>query len=188
MRIVAGNMRGLKLAGGDDRTIRPTADRTREGLFNVLAHNSRFQSVHGPCPTGCKVLDMFAGSGALGLEALSRGAEHVTFVEKAETSLTVLKQNIARARATDSTRIVRRDALKPGRPPTAHDLVLMDPPYGQGMAATALGAARDDGWLATGAFVIVETDGADPFEWPEGFTAIDQRKHGRATLHFGQAD
>ena len=189
MRIIAGTMRGLKLEGGDDRTIRPTADRTREGLFNVLAHNSRFQTGRGgPCPAGCTVLDLFAGSGALGLEALSRGAERVTFIEKAETSLTVLKQNIARARAADSTRIVRRDALKPGRPPVAHDLILMDPPYGQDLAATALGAARDDGWLTAAAFVVVETDGTDPFAWPEGFTAIDRRKHGRATLHFGQAD
>ncbi|MDF1735824.1 MAG: 16S rRNA (guanine(966)-N(2))-methyltransferase RsmD [Minwuia sp.] len=188
MRIVAGTMRGLKLEGGEDRSIRPTADRTREGLFNVLAHNSHFRTDRGACPNGSTVLDLFAGSGALGLEALSRGAAQVTFVEKAETSLKVLRQNIARARADNTTRIIRRDALKPGRPPVAHDLVLMDPPYGQDMAATALSAARDDGWLAAGAFVIVETDGADPFGWPEGFTAIDQRKHGRATLHFGQAD
>jgi len=188
MRIVAGNMRGLKLEGGDDDSIRPTADRTREGLFNVLAHNSRFQTGNGPCPTGRTVLDLFAGSGALGLEALSRGAVRITFVEKAETSLRVLNRNIAKARAGDRTRVIRRDALKPGRAPTAHDLVLLDPPYGSDLAGPALLTARDGGWLSPGAFVIVETDGADTFAWPEGFTGIDHRKHGRAALHFGQAD
>lgn len=187
MRIVAGSMRGLKLEGGDDRTIRPTADRTREGLFNVLAHNGEFRSDHGPCPAGLAVLDLFAGSGALGLEALSRGAASVSFIEKAESSLKVLQHNLGKARAADRTRIIRRDALKPGRAPLAHDLVLMDPPYGQDLAAPALLAVARDGWLAAGAVIVVETDGTDPFDWPEGFTALDRRKHGRATLHFGQA-
>lgn len=180
MRIIAGEWRGRRLVAPKGGETRPTADRTRETLFSMLA--SRLGDF-----AELQVADLFAGSGALGLEALSRGAASVSFIEKAESSLKVLQHNLGKARAADRTRIIRRDALKPGRATLAHDLVLMDPPYGQDLAAPALLAVARDGWLAAGAVIVVETDGTDPFDWPEGFTVLDRRKHGRATLHFGQA-
>ncbi|MDF1722065.1 MAG: 16S rRNA (guanine(966)-N(2))-methyltransferase RsmD [Minwuia sp.] len=188
MRIVAGRMRGLKLDGGNDTTIRPTADRTREGLFNLLAHNEMFRGPHGAAPQGCIVLDIFAGTGALGLEALSRGAAAVTFIEQADASLRILNRNIAKARAADDVRVIRADATRPRRAPRIHDLVLLDPPYGQGMAAPALLGFLDAGWFAPDALVVVETDGKDGFTWPDGFSALDTRSYGRARLDIGRRD
>ncbi len=188
MRIVAGRMRGLKLEGGGDNAIRPTADRTREGLFNLLAHNDLFRGPNGAAPQGCAVLDIFAGTGALGLEALSRGAARVTFIEQADTSLRILNRNIAKARADDDVRVIRADATKPRRAPATHDLVLLDPPYGHDLAGPTLLTFRNNGWIAPGALVVVEADAKDSFTWPQGFSALDTRKYGRAALSFGRMD
>ncbi|WP_417513195.1 16S rRNA (guanine(966)-N(2))-methyltransferase RsmD [Minwuia sp.] len=184
MRIVGGKSRGLKLAGFDVKGIRPTTDRIREALFNILAHDADLRSDAGPFPAGARVLDVFAGTGAMGLEALSRGAAHVAFIENGPEVLKLLDANIERSRAVAATEIVRRDATTPGRARRAFDLVLMDPPYGQGLHATALRALDEGGWLADSALTIVETDRRDAFDLPAGFEQTGQRDYGRTRLAF----
>ncbi|MEC9347171.1 MAG: 16S rRNA (guanine(966)-N(2))-methyltransferase RsmD [Pseudomonadota bacterium] len=186
MRIVAGRMRGLVLKAGEGRDIRPTSDRARESLFNLLAHGAEWQDQRTTTPAGMAVLDVFAGTGALGLEALSRGATEVGFIENDPAAQAVLRANLLRARAEIECRIHRTDALKPGRAPRSHDLVLLDPPYRQGMGAPALAALARNGWIAPGAIVVVETDAAEDFAWPDGFDARDDRKYGRARLRFAR--
>lgn len=175
MRIIAGTMRGLKLAGvgaGDDAAhLRPTGDRVREALFNVLT-----QGRHGNLVAGARVLDLFAGTGALGIEALSRGADTVCFVENGAKALALLSRNIKLARS-DAARIVKQDATRltaaPGAP---FDLVFMDPPYGKAFGQQALAAAMSGGWLAPGAVVVWEENA--PQHAPRGFTRLDSRRYG----------
>jgi 16S rRNA (guanine966-N2)-methyltransferase len=176
MRIVGGSLRGLQLAdpGAGDPVahLRPTLDRVREALFNILAHGPDGDQVRG-----ARVLDLFAGTGALGLEALSRGATHVTFVEDGVAGRALIRANIERARAMGTTRLYRRDAtdlgLHRGAP---FDLVFLDPPWGLGLGERALASARAGGWLAPGATVVWEE--AAPQPPPPGFVARDQRRWG----------
>lgn len=182
MRIVGGKWRGTALAAvgrGDAAAhLRPTADRVRESLFNILT-----QGRHGNRVAGARVLDLFAGTGALGLEALSRGAASATFVENGRTALALLERNIALCRATEAARVLRRDATRPGEG-AAHDLVFLDPPYGKGLGETALEAARAGGWLSPGALVVWE-EGAAP-ALPGWLTLIDTRRYGAANLTFAE--
>ena len=180
MRIVGGQFRGRKLAdvgAGDARAhLRPTPDRVREALFNMLA-SGRF----GPVLEGARVLDLFAGTGALGLEALSRGAAHVTFVEDGAAGRALIRENIDTLQAMGVTRLFRRDATRLGENRGApFSLVFLDPPYGQGLGERALGAARAGGWLAPDALLVWED--AAPQTPPQGFTLEDQRKYGIAHL------
>lgn len=175
MRIIGGEWRGLRLAElgkGDMRAhLRPTPDRVRESLFNVLAGRG--------LPEGARVLDLFAGTGALGLEALSRGAVHATFVESGRAGQKLIAENIAKARCADRTHVLARDAtrLPPGGPV---DLVFLDPPYGKGLGPRALAALRDGGWLADAALVVWEE--STPQEAPEGYDLIDRRRYGDTHL------
>lgn len=181
MRIVGGAWRGMALAGvgkGDAAAhLRPTADRVRESLFNILASRG--------LPEGAAVLDLFAGTGALGLEALSRGAERAVFVENGRTALGLLAANIAKTGAGDRARVITRDATRPGPADSAADLVFLDPPYGKNLGQKALTAARAGGWIAPGALVIWE-EGA-PMTPPEGFREIDTRRYGAAHIAFLEA-
>lgn len=187
MRIVGGSLRGLKLAGFDAKGIRPTTDRVREALFNVLAHDSDLRTDAGPCPAGCAVLDVFAGTGALGLEALSRGARHVSFIENDPAAQGLLRQNLTKAKVGEIGRLVGTDALKPDRSRgDPADLVLMDPPYGEGLAGPVLTALRSGGWIAPDALVVVETDRRDALEVPPGFEVLRHRDYGRTRLSFIQ--
>lgn len=176
MRIVGGTHRGLQLAevGAGDAAahLRPTSDRVREAVFNLLTNGRE-----GDLVRGARVLDLFAGTGALGLEALSRGAVQVTFVEDGAAGRALIRANIEKMRAMGVTRLYRRDAtdLGPNRGP-GFDLVFMDPPYGLGLGARALASARAGGWLAPGAVVVWEENA--PQIPPEGFTQIDQRRYG----------
>ncbi len=180
MRIVGGSHRGLVLAdpgAGDPAAhLRPTPDRVREALFNALT-----QGRWGNLVTGARVLDLFAGTGALGLEALSRGAAQVVFVEEGAAGRALIRANVEKMRAGGATRLFRRDATRLGdnRDP-GFDLVFMDPPYGQGLGARALASARAGGWLAPGALVVWEESAAQ--EPPEGFTLLDQRRYGQTWL------
>jgi 16S rRNA (guanine966-N2)-methyltransferase len=180
MRIVAGRLRGKKLAeigAGDPAAhLRPTTDRVRESLFNVLTNGK-----HGDPITGKRVLDLFAGTGALGLEALSRGAAHVTFVDDGATARALLRENIALCAAQGVTKVFRRDAtaLGPLKGP-AFDLVFLDPPYGQGLGERALASALAGGWIAPGALIVWE-EGAAPLP-PPGLTLTDQRSYGGTVL------
>lgn len=173
MRIIGGKFRSVALTavgkGDAGAHLRPTTDRVRESLFNVL---SQHDVIEGAC-----VLDLFAGTGALGLEALSRGAAHVIFVENGRVACRLITSNIAKLRVAADTRLIRSDALKL---PTCREapcgLVFLDPPYGKDLGAKALAAADTGGWLAQDAMVVWEE--ASPIAAPEGFEVIDRRKYG----------
>jgi 16S rRNA (guanine966-N2)-methyltransferase len=178
MRIIAGSHRGRPLvplgAGDAAAQLRPTSDRVRESLFNLLAHGP-----HGtpPPPQGRRVLDLFAGTGALGLEALSRGAEHATFVENGAVGLGLLRANVAGLGVGDAVQILAADAARLGANSAApFDLVFLDPPYRRGLGERALAAAGSGGWLAPGALVVWE-EAAAPAP-PPGLTLLDARRYG----------
>lgn len=185
MRIVGGRMRGLGLTpvgkGDPGAHLRPTSDRVRESLFNLL-EGGRF----GSPVQGARVLDLFAGTGALGLEALSRGAAHVTFVESGRVGARLIEANVAKARAQAETRLLKRDATRlPPCDSSAATLVFLDPPYGAGLAPKALVSAMVGGWIAPGALVVIEE--AAEVAAPEGFLAVEVRRYGETWLTFLRA-
>ncbi len=183
MRIVGGKHRGRPLAAPDGLAVRPTADRTREALFNILAQGRLAQA--GPALADARLLDAFAGTGALGLEALSRGAAQVVFMESQASALAALERNLASLGEVARATLLRCDVLRPPPPKDGPcDLVLMDPPYNQGLAAPALDALSRAGWLAPGALVSVELMKAEAFELPAGFRELEARTYGKARLVF----
>jgi 16S rRNA (guanine966-N2)-methyltransferase len=165
---------------------RPTADRARQAIFNVLEHAS-----WGPDLVGARVIDLFAGSGALGIEALSRGAAFCLFVESAEPARAAIHANLAALGLADLARIHRRDAAAlPGRSAAdgeAYDLALLDPPYGEGLGEAALARLTAGGWLASGAVISLERGAGDPGAIPDGFELIDERRWGAAKVSFLRA-
>jgi 16S rRNA (guanine966-N2)-methyltransferase len=179
VRIVGGSLKGRVLKGPRAGLIRPTSDRLRESLFNVLAH-----AYGDPC-AGAQVLDLFAGTGALGLEALSRGARFCLFVDDSAEGRGLIRDNVEALGLTGSTKIFRRDAGRLG-PAGPHDgpfgLVFCDPPYGKGLAEAALAAARD-GWLTPDALVVVE-ERTGAFAAPEGFRELERRAYDDSELTF----
>lgn len=175
MRIVAGKFKGRTLASPKDRSIRPTGDRVREALFNILAHG-----IDGFEIEGARVLDLFAGTGALGLEALSRGAKYCLFIENSASARALIRTNVEALNLTGVTRIWRRDAsaLGPAGNMEPFDLVFADPPYGQGLSQKALGAALDNNWVRTGGIVVVEESAGSFVDEPEGYEELDRRAYG----------
>jgi 16S rRNA (guanine966-N2)-methyltransferase len=173
MRIVGGRLGGRTLAGPKSQAIRPTSDRLRESLFNILAH------ARGDPVTGARVLDLFAGTGAMGIEAISRGAEFVLFVDQGAEARALLRENVAALGLGGVSRIFRRDATMLGEahPVPPFSLAFLDPPYGQDLATTALASARAGGWFAPEALVIVEDAVKAQFSAPEGFTELDRRRY-----------
>src|SRR4051795_3492652 len=159
MRIVGGRLRGRALAAPKSQAIRPTADRLRESLFNILTH------AYSDPITSARVLDLFAGTGALGFESLSRGATFVQFVDDGAEARALLRQNVEALGLAAITKIFRRDATKLGplHPAAPYSLVFLDPPYGKGLAEQALASAREGGWLASDALVVVEESVAARF-------------------------
>ena len=173
MRIIAGAWRGRPLAAPEGHGTRPTSDRAREGLFSML--QSRLGSFEG-----LRAADLFAGTGALGLEALSRGAEHCTFVENDRGANAILQRNVERLGATDRATI-RAQGIEHASPPAQPcDLVLMDPPYAAGLAEAALLKVADPAWLAPGALVSVEAD--RPLPPPDGLVLEAERRFGKAHI------
>ena len=176
MRIIGGARRGLLLAdvgAGDGAAhLRPTSDRVREAIFNLLVNGG-----YGDPVTGARVLDLFAGTGALGLEALSRGAARVAFVDDGAKARALLRANIERMQAMGASDVWRRDAtrLGPNRGP-GYGLVFLDPPYGKGLGEAALASAMAGGWLSPGALAVWE-EGTAPSP-PPGFAPLDQRRYG----------
>lgn len=173
MRIISGRFRGTVLAdvgkGDVEAHLRPTSDRVRESLFSALGHLG--------VVNGARVLDLFAGTGALGLEALSRGAAQVVFVENGRAGQKLVLENVKKLRAEEATSLMRNDATALGAWPAApFDLVFLDPPYGKGMGQAALAAAATGGWLAQGAVIVWEENA--PMHAPRGFTRTDRRKYG----------
>jgi 16S rRNA (guanine966-N2)-methyltransferase len=180
MRIVAGKFRGKTLLSPSDDSIRPTSDRARESVFNILA--SRLS----PNFDGLKVLDLFAGTGALGLEALSRGATSVVFVDTGAEARGLIRDHIEAFGAGGVAKLLRRDAtaLGPAGTMGPMDLVFLDPPYGKGLAELALASLRDGNWLAKDATIVLEESADVSVELPSGFVLDDRRDYGAAAIHF----
>jgi 16S rRNA (guanine966-N2)-methyltransferase len=180
MRIVGGQHRGRTLAAPRTRGIRPTSDRLRESLFNILVH------AHGDPVTGARVLDLFSGTGALGLEAVSRGAAFALFVDDGAEARALIRENVAALGLGGVARIFRRDATRLGEahPIEPFSLVFLDPPYGRGLAGPALIAARAGGWLTADVLIVVEDAADAAFAAPEGFAAIDRRRYDDTELVF----
>lgn len=176
MRIVAGRSRGRILAVPEDRSVRPSSDRLREAVFSILA------SRNPPLPQDAVVLDVFAGTGAMGLEAFSRGAAQVVFIEKDGAALRLVAENIKRVKGEGACKVVARDATDPGAAPVAAGLVFLDPPYGKGLCEAALAALAARGWLAPDALVVAEHDGREDPAWPDGFTVLDRRRYGKGAV------
>lgn len=182
MRIIAGEFRGIALAsvgkGDAGAHLRPTTDRVRESLFNVL-QGGKF----GDPIDGARVLDLFAGTGALGLEALSRGAEQVCFVDDGRKSGQLIRENIRITRTKDRTRVVAADATRlPANGEAPFDLIFLDPPYGKALGEKALAAAVKGGWVADNALIVWEESG--PQQAPIGFDLLDQRRYGDTHVTF----
>jgi 16S rRNA (guanine966-N2)-methyltransferase len=175
MRIVAGKFRGAQIEAPKGLATRPTSDRVRQALFNVLEHGApRFDF------DGARVLDLFAGSGALGLEALSRGARYCLFIEESAAARAAIRRNVEALGLTGVTKIWRRDATKLGEAGTLQpfQLVFCDPPYGKGLGERALAEAVDRGWAEQGAVAVLEERADADIAWPAGFQEIDRRRYG----------
>jgi len=188
MRIVAGRHRGRVLVAPADASVRPTSDRVRENLFNILAHGRL--GAEASLLEGATVLDAFAGSAALGLEALSRGAADAVFLEVDLAALECARRNVKTLGEEERSVLVQADASHPPMPakvrghPRPRSLVFLDPPYNSGLAGAALAALEAAGWLAPGALAVVELGRGEPFALPRGFTLADERRYGRTRILF----
>ena len=173
MRVVGGRLRSRPIAGPKGPGLRPTADRLRETLFNILAH------AYDDPVSGARVLDLFAGTGSLGIEAISRGAAFALFIDQGVEARALLRDNIESLGLGGVTRIFRRDATKlgPVHPLEPFSLVFADPPYGKGLAEQALASAQHGGWLAPQALVIVEEAADAGFKSPQAFAELERRKY-----------
>ena len=183
MRIVGGQYRGRALKGPSTQAVRPTSDRLRETMFNILAH------AYDDAAQDARVIDLFAGTGGLGLEALSRGATFALFVDDSAEGRALLRDNIQLLGVAGTTKVFRRDATKLGpMPPQApFTLAFLAPPYGKGLGEKALKSLRDGGWLAPGALCVFEESGTAQIAVPEGFELIETRDYGEAQVLYLRA-
>lgn len=181
MRIVAGSLRGRTLVTPTHDGLRPTSDRVREAIFNILAHGIADFTL-----AGARVVDLFAGTGALGIEALSRGAAFCVFVEDDADARALIRRNVETFGLTGQTRIFRRDATDLGAagPRDVASLMLLDPPYGRGLGGPALASAVAGGWLAPGAVVVCEERAGEPTDAPSTLTVLDRRTYGDTQIVF----
>jgi len=173
MRVVGGRLRGRSLVSPSSRDIRPTADRLRESLFNILVH------AYGDPIEGARVLDLFAGTGALGIEAISRGAKFALFVDNGTEARALLRNNIEALGLGGVTKVFRRDAtdLGPAHPVEPFTLAFLDPPYAKALAEKALASLRDGGWLVPGAIAVVEEAKAAGVTAPDGYEELERRAY-----------
>lgn len=180
MRVIAGRLKGRALIAPEGLTLRPTSDRAREALFNILAHAPFI----GAPLAGCRFLDAFAGSGAIGLEALSRGAVETVFMDVKLAPTRANLRGLALAGGQKAT-LVEADCRKPPRAPAPVDLATLDPPYRQGLAAPALVGLAAAGWIGPETVTSVEVGSRDDvFDPPPGFALLDERRYGAARLLF----
>ena len=171
MRIIAGEFKGRRLRSPTGQAIRPTSDRAREALFNILEHGV-------PTISDTRFLDLFCGTGAVGLEAHSRGAHEVVLVDNDSEALRLARANIERIGAPPSVRLLARDATRPGPAPHPFDLIFLDPPYRSGFANAALESLLRDGWLGTRAWVTLELSATEDLEPPHGYALERERRYG----------
>src|SRR3974390_2376609 len=183
MRVVGGRLRSRPISGPRSARLRPTADRLRESLFNILAH------AYGDPVTDARVRDLFAGTGALGIEAISRGAAFALFVDDGVQARALLRDNVGTLGLGGVTRIFRRDATKlgPVAPLEPFTFAFLDPPYGKGLAEKALVSAREGGWLVPGALVVVEEAADAGFTAPAGYEELERRAYDDTELVFLRA-
>jgi 16S rRNA (guanine966-N2)-methyltransferase len=182
LRIVSGRLRGRPVAGPKHEGLRPTSDRVRESLFNILQHG-----IDDFALAGARVIDLFAGTGALGLEALSRGATFCLFVEDQADARALIRTNVEAMQLTGVAKIFRRDATDLGLATMSpFTLAFLDPPYGQGLGERALASLAGGGWLAPGAIAVVEERAGAAFALPQGFREIDRRSWGDTQVLFAR--
>lgn len=182
MRVVGGDFRGRPLATPTGEGTRPTSDRLRQTVFDILAHS------FDDAVRGARVLDLFAGTGALGIEALSRGATYALFVEEGVEARGLIRRNVEAFGLTGRTRIFRRDATRMG--PVGNsgsfNLLFADPPYGRGLAEKAVLSAREGGWLAADALLVIEDDAGIEFEFGDSLNIVDRRVVGDSQVVFAR--
>ncbi len=185
MRIVGGKFKGRGLASPADQGTRPTSDRVREAIFNILAHG-----IAGFTLEGARVMDLFAGTGALGLEAISRGGRFCQFVDESAEARGLIRRNADSLGVVGLAKIWRRDAtrLGPCAPQTPYDLVFADPPYGKGLGEKTLASLVEGGWLAPGAVVVLEEAEKAAVKDVAGLTLLDQRVYGDTQVRIYRAD
>jgi 16S rRNA (guanine966-N2)-methyltransferase len=183
MRVVGGRLKGRAIASPSSNEIRPTADRLRESIFNILTH-----AYENPIE-GARVLDLFAGTGALGIESISRGAAFALFVDNGAEARALLRQNVEGLGLGGVTKVYRRDATHPGPayPMEPFSLAFLDPPYGRGFAEQALAALREGKWLTPGALVVVEESKAAAFKTPDGLEELERRAYDETEFVFLRA-
>lgn len=183
MRIVGGTLRGRNLATPAHEGLRPTSDRVRESVFNILAHG-----IEGFAFEGARVIDLFAGTGALGIEALSRGAAYCLFVEESADARALIRRNIEAFGLQGVTRIFRRDAtaLGPAGNIEPFTIAFLDPPYGRGLGERAIASLVDGQWLASGAIVVIEERADAALQLPSQFVQTDLRKYGDTQILMGR--
>lgn len=184
MRVVAGKFRGATITAPKDAAVRPTSDRVREAMFNILAHG-----LEGFTLEDARVLDLFAGTGALGIEALSRGARFCLFIDDSADARALQRRNIEALDLTGVTKVWRRDAsrLGPLRGQDPFDCVFLDPPYGQSLGERSLAEALHGGWLVPNAVCVLEEKKDSEIVLPEGFEAEDRRTYGDTQVLFLRA-
>ena len=182
MRVVGGRFRGRALAGPKSDAIRPTSDRLRETIFNVLAHG------YGDPVEDARVIDLFAGTGAMGIEALSRGAAFCLFIDDGAQARGLIRENVEAFGLGGATRLFRRDATRMGaagpNPPAS--LVFCDPPYGKDLGPRALKSCADGGWLSPGALVVIEEAQGSAVTLPEAFEELERRDYGETKVLFAR--
>ncbi len=178
MYIIAGKHKGRRIESPEGRDVRPTAARTREAVFNILAHGRYAEKglLKG------RVADVFCGSGAMGLEALSRGARNITFVDKSSESLRAAEYNLKQFGETANARLIRADSSQLPAAPHPHEILIIDPPYRSGLAVGTLNTARTGGWLAPESVAVVETAWKEEVVIPDGYRQIDERKYGNTRV------
>jgi 16S rRNA (guanine966-N2)-methyltransferase len=183
LRIIAGRFKGKAIVAPEGNNTRPTGDRARQAVFNILEH-----AAWAPDLNGVRVIDLFAGSGALGLEALSRGASFSLFVETDADARGAIRDNVEALGLFGSTRVHRRDCTDMGLIPAADGppfgLAFLDPPYAKGLGELALKSLAEGGWLAPGALVVFERGAGESDPEPEGYEVLDARDYGAARVHF----
>jgi 16S rRNA (guanine966-N2)-methyltransferase len=186
MRVVSGQYRGKAIVTPPGDTTRPTSDRARQAVFNILEH-----AAWAPEPRGARVVDLFAGSGALGLEAVSRGAAFCLFVETDDAARGAIRENVEAMGLFGQTRIHRRDATDLGPPPSSagapFDLAFLDPPYAKGLGEKAAAQLVTHGWLAPGALLVFERGRGEPDPKLDGLSLVDARDYGAARVLFFKA-
>ncbi|MDE3060299.1 MAG: 16S rRNA (guanine(966)-N(2))-methyltransferase RsmD [Pseudomonadota bacterium] len=181
MRIIAGKHKGRRIElGKDTGDIRPTSDFAREAIFNILAHGKH--GLNGHSFEGQRVLDLFCGTGAFGLEALSRGADYAMFVDQSREAIAIARQNAERLHEEQSADFLLADATKLPQARKPFSLIFLDPPYFKGLIEPTLKSLHAGGWIAKDALIIAEHDAKEKVEIPTSFSVIDERKYGRAVV------